>query len=278
MSTSRYYAQIKRIIHDQAPTQPVVDIHWYDFDYLKQTILAYLIAKQTRLPLSKLEQNFIAAAEAEINEFFVEPTLPVVDELAALDQEDSNFDDAPDEDKFINIINRRSVQSDKARAIGQSLKPESLNGFSLTPQTDWVPAPFNRLDEILSGYSEAHDLSAGELQAIFGEDLVDAYWENSSEVTPKSPLITFIPQLRDMGYWMLDLVDMLNTKTDTNIVSLVILWLRWFKHAKTCHGMEVQDGAHTKIRMAKHLITLLNQRRYSEAGTLLIKTAPYLWD
>jgi hypothetical protein len=165
------------------------------------------------------------------------------------------------------------VQSDKAKAIGKGLTPDSLSSFSLTPQHDWVTASINLLEEMLSGYSETHDLSVAELQAIFGERLVDAYWENSHEVEPKLSIITFVITLDDMGYWMLDLVDMLNTKTDTNIVLLLILWLRWFKHAKTFHGMEVQDGAHTKIRMAKHLITLLNQQRYSEAGTLLIKNA-----
>lgn len=277
MSTSRYYAQIKRIIHEQAPTQPV-DIHWYDFDYLRQAIHAYLLAKQTRVTLNKLEQSFITDAESDIDKFFVEPTLPVINEITALDQKDSDFDDDSDQDQFDNILNRWSIQSDKAKAIGKGLTPDLLSGFSLTPKNDWVPVSINLLEEILSGYSEIHDLSVAELQAIFGKRLVDAYWANSREAEPKSPLNTFIPHLHDMGYWMLDLVDMLKAKTDTNIASLVILWLRWFKHAKTFHGMEVQDGAHKKIRMAKHLIDLLNQQQYSEAGTLLIKNAPYLWD
>ena len=175
MSTSRYYALIKRIIHEQAPTQQV-DVHWYDFDYLRQTIQAYLLAKQTRVPLSKLEQGFITDAESEINNFFVEPTLLVINEIVALGQEDSNFDDGIGQNQFDNILNHWSVQSDKAKAIGKGLTPDSLSSFSLTPQHDWVPASINLLEEMLSGYSETHDLSVAELQAIFGERLVDAYW------------------------------------------------------------------------------------------------------
>lgn len=284
MHTNRYYTEIKRITRSVAtnPHALSFELSWDDFSYLRATIVNYLTAKQTTLTLTTTETQFLHNAVVNstdqsmiLENCYVDPTLSQVDLLMTLKAEETteyqralphpptNFDE------WMAPYEKRQAQ---LNAFGSQLNSADLEKFSGLPHAGWQPLPLEYLETILTGYNQVQPLTTDQMTQIFGRTLVESYWPMDHDC------LTFFSHLMDTGLWLPNLITLLQDAHDLEISHLVILWLQWFKHDKTFHGIEVVEDAQVTIRKAKQIIRLLQQQRYDAAAPLLLKELPGFWE
>jgi hypothetical protein len=284
MHTNRYYAEIKRITRSVAadPQALKFDLRWYDFDYLRQTMLNYLSAKQTTLPLSSAETQYRYHATVNTSDqsrvldgCYIDPkfnqinTVLNLKQAALIDDQRPLPDLSTDFEAWIAPSRQREKQLE---ALGANLDATDLEKFSVYPHAGWPIVSLRYLETMLNAYAKVHPVSADQMTQIFGDELTQNYWPIDPDTR------TFFRYVMAGGLWLPNLVTLLKENRDPEINHLVILWMQWFKHGKTFHSMEVEADAHVTIRQVKRLINLLQQRRFDVAAPLLLREFPGFWD
>lgn len=284
--SNRYETRIANIINDSPRTRMKTPLHWYDFADLAATIHDYLNAKMARASLTASEQQLLTTTgralaidngEAAADDIYLAASFPKLARLNCIIAEERTS-----WGHFTQDINQEMADFEQrtvaVRKIGESLEPATLSSISMQPRQDWVALPFLYFEELLTGYSQTHQLTTNDLIMIFGGRMVQAYWPLSQALVPDAPLSTFFNYLRESGDWLLDLIDQFSPLADHNITTLTILWLQWYKHEKTFHGFEEVASAQNSIRQAKRISQLLCHQEYEAAGQLLIQHLPGFWD
>lgn len=284
MHTNRYYTEIKRITRSVAadPHALNFELSWDDFSYLRAMMVNYLTAKQTTMPLTTSETQFLRNAEVNntdqsmiLENCYVDPTLNQINLLMTLQEEETKEYQCArphtpaDFDEWMALYRQRQSQLE---AFGSTLDSADLEKFTVFPHAGWQPLSIDYLETILTGYNQVQPLTTDQMTQIFGSTLVESYWPIGHDC------LTFFSHLMATGLWLPNLITLLQEAHDPEINHLVILWLQWFKHDKTFHGIEVVEDAQVTIRKVKQIIRLLQQQRYDSAAPLLLKELPGLWE
>lgn len=284
MAMNRYQQQIRQIIHAQDRHASISELRWYDYAFLPQTVSIYLKAKATRVKLSLLEQRFLNSAKVEdatddnidLELAYFDPDWSHTQRLVELDTlDEKNMLESTD---FDHSFQAYSAMADSIRHLGETITPADFDYFSMTPHTGWASVPSNFLEYLLTGYTKHTMLNPHDLQQIFDQRLVQAYWPITTGFSAEHQVTIFFNYLDTEGFWLLNLIGLLNAQSDPDIRQLVNLWLRWFKHEKTFHGYETQAGAQQEIRHAKAIINLLNHDEFNAAGQQMIRHVAEFWD